>query len=87
MLEAAHLWLVCRDGIVQFSCSSVQLHSHCQRFVTGPARFGSVLVRSVNTVYDSLPIAEFGKAMWKGMGWRPGEAIGLTNKGSVNKHT
>ena len=36
--------------------------------------------------YDSLPIAEFGKAMLKGMGWRPGEAIGLTNKRSVSKH-
>ena len=50
MLEAAHLWLVCRDGAVQFSCSSVQLRSHFQRFATGPARFSSVLARSVNAV-------------------------------------
>ena len=31
-------------------CSSVQLRSYCQRFATGPARFGSVLARSVNAV-------------------------------------
>ena len=31
--------------------------------------------------YKSFPIAEFGKAVLKGMGWRPGAAIGLTNKG------
>ena len=37
-------------AMVQFSCSSVQLRSHCQRFATGPARFSSVLAHSVNVV-------------------------------------
>ena len=59
MLEAAHLWLVCRDGVVQFSCSSVQLRSHCQRFATGPAWFSSVLARSVNTVLHTNTLYTF----------------------------
>ena len=58
MLEAAHLWLVCRDGAVQFSCSSVQLRSYCQRFATGPARFSSVLARSVNAVLTNSPVSQ-----------------------------
>ena len=63
MLEAAHLWLVCRDGAVQFSCSSVQLRSHCQRFATGSARFCSVLARSVNAVLVCTLRAELKVAM------------------------
>ena len=55
MLEAAHPWLVCHDGAVQFSCTSVQLRSHCQRFATGPARFSSVLAR-VNAVLYSASV-------------------------------
>ena len=34
------------------SCRSVQLRSYCQRFATRPARFSSVLVRSVNAVLE-----------------------------------
>ena len=30
-----------------------------------------------------MPINEFRAAMLKGMGWKPGEAIGLNKKGSV----
>lgn len=33
--------------------------------------------------YEDLPIAKFGEAMLKGMGWKKGEAIGKTNKGLV----
>ena len=53
MLAEAHLWLGCREGVVQFSYSTVRLRSYHQRFVTGPARFGSVLACSVNAVYRS----------------------------------
>ncbi|CAB4035075.1 G patch domain and KOW motifs-containing [Paramuricea clavata] len=31
--------------------------------------------------YDAVPVAEFGAAMLRGMGWKKGEAIGGTNKG------
>jgi len=31
--------------------------------------------------YDDMPIEEFGTAMLRGMGWTPGSAIGLSNKG------
>ena len=31
--------------------------------------------------YDDVPVTAFGAAMLRGMGWREGEAIGLTNKG------
>ena len=30
-----------------------------------------------------MPIAEFGKAMLRGMGWKDGTAIGKSNKGLV----
>ena len=33
-----------------------------------------------------MPIAEFGKAMLRGMGWNEGKAIGKTNKGLANVH-
>lgn len=33
--------------------------------------------------YTDMPINAFGAAMLKGMGWKPGEAIGLNKKGSV----
>ncbi len=33
--------------------------------------------------YDGMPIDEFGFAMLRGMGWQPGTAIGLNNKGYV----
>ena len=36
--------------MVQFNCSIVQMRSYCQRFSTRPARYGLVLVRSVNMV-------------------------------------
>ena len=32
--------------VAQFSC----VHTHCQRFATGPAQFGSVLACSVNAI-------------------------------------
>eukprot|EP00112_Aurelia_sp_Birch-Aquarium-sp1_P012452 Seg2619.2 transcript_id=Seg2619.2/GoldUCD/mRNA.D3Y31 product="G-patch domain and KOW motifs-containing protein" protein_id=Seg2619.2/GoldUCD/D3Y31 len=31
--------------------------------------------------YDDVPVIAFGAAMLRGMGWKEGEAIGLTNKG------
>ncbi|XP_065066622.1 G-patch domain and KOW motifs-containing protein-like [Rhopilema esculentum] len=31
--------------------------------------------------YEDIPVTAFGAAMLRGMGWREGEAIGLTNKG------
>lgn len=31
--------------------------------------------------YERVPISAFGEAMLRGMGWRPGEALGVTNKG------
>ncbi|EGG13859.1 hypothetical protein DFA_11620 [Cavenderia fasciculata] len=33
--------------------------------------------------YEETPIDIFGKAMLMGMGWKPGQGIGLTNKGVV----
>ena len=33
--------------------------------------------------YEDMPIDQFGVAMLKGMGWKPGEAIGLNKKGFV----
>jgi G patch domain/KOW motif-containing protein len=30
--------------------------------------------------YESMPIEHFGAALMRGMGWREGEPIGLTNK-------
>lgn len=33
--------------------------------------------------YEDMPIEEFGTAMLRGMGWTPGTAIGLSNKGLV----
>ena len=51
------IWLACCDGAVQlnqFSCSTVQLRSYCQRFTTGPARFSSVLPHSVNVIYNII---------------------------------
>ena len=33
--------------------------------------------------YEDMPIDQFGAAMLKGMGWKPGEAIGLNKKGFV----
>ena len=44
----------------------------------------SYTIQATEEDYNSLPIAEFGKAVLKGMGWKPGEAIGLTNKGSAS---
>ena len=37
--------------------------------------------------YEDMPIDQFGAAMLKGMGWKPGEAIGLNKKGFVVVHT
>ncbi|EFA83563.1 hypothetical protein PPL_02629 [Heterostelium album PN500] len=34
-----------------------------------------------NEDYEETPIEVFGEAMLRGMGWQPGQAIGLTNKG------
>ena len=31
--------------------------------------------------YEDIPVTSFGAAMLRGMGWKDGEAIGLTNKG------
>lgn len=33
--------------------------------------------------YEDMPIEEFGTAMLRGMGWTPGTAIGLSNKGLI----
>ncbi|XP_019849722.1 PREDICTED: G patch domain and KOW motifs-containing protein-like [Amphimedon queenslandica] len=33
--------------------------------------------------YASMPIEHFGSAMLKGMGWKPGQAIGLNKKGLI----
>jgi len=33
--------------------------------------------------YEEMPIDEFGTAMLRGMGWTPGTAIGLSNKGLI----
>lgn len=33
--------------------------------------------------YEDMPIEDFGNAMLRGMGWTPGTAIGLNNKGYV----
>jgi len=33
--------------------------------------------------YEDMPIEDFGNAMLRGMGWTPGTAIGLNNKGLV----
>ena len=33
--------------------------------------------------YDDMPIAEFGMALMRGMGWKDGEALGGSRKGSV----
>jgi len=33
--------------------------------------------------YEDMPIEEFGTAMLRGMGWTPGAAIGLSNKGLI----
>ena len=30
--------------------------------------------------YDRVPVAEYGVALLRGMGWAPGDPIGLTNK-------
>ena len=40
-----------------------------------------VLFQSTTEDYDEMPIAEFGKAMLRGMGWKEGTAIGKSNKG------
>lgn len=37
------------------------------------------------TDYATVPIEQFGEAMLRGMGWKPGEAIGVTNKGYVSR--
>lgn len=29
--------------------------------------------------YDKIPVAEFGEALLRGMGWAPGKPVGLTN--------
>ncbi|UYV61835.1 GPKOW [Cordylochernes scorpioides] len=36
--------------------------------------------------YDEVPVSEFGLAMIRGMGWKPDEGIGLTNKKCVKPH-
>ena len=43
----------------------------------------SVILEDESTLedYDAVPVAEFGAAMLRGMGWKKGEAIGGTNKG------
>ena len=40
-----------------------------------------VLFQSNADEYEEMPIAEFGKAMLRGMGWKDGTAIGKSNKG------
>eukprot|EP01133_Synstelium_polycarpum_P002639 gene2639-3044_t len=37
--------------------------------------------QAANEDYDETPIEVFGEAMLRGMGWEPGQCIGLTNKG------
>jgi hypothetical protein len=42
-----------------------------------------VLFQSNADEYEEMPIAEFGKAMLRGMGWKDGTAIGKSNKGML----
>ena len=39
------------------------------------------ILQSTADEYEEMPIAEFGKAMLKGMGWTEGKPIGKTNQG------
>ena len=41
----------------------------------------SLPLQSTLDDYDDMPISQFGSAMLKGMGWKPGQAIGLNKKG------
>ena len=42
-----------------------------------------VFFQSTIDDYEDMPVDQFGAAMLKGMGWKPGEAIGLNKKGLV----
>ena len=41
----------------------------------------SAVFQSTTDDYEEMPIAEFGKAMLRGMGWKEGNAIGKSNQG------
>ena len=45
------------------------------------AKVYTLLSQSTLEDYEAMPIAQFGEAVLRGMGWKKGEAIGKTNKG------
>ena len=50
-------------------------------FVFSISLFFPATPKSTMDDYEDMPIDQFGAAMLKGMGWKPGEAIGLNKKG------